>query len=98
MSVKQSDGGGGKPAADDDTGRSTRQLLIVHGNRHRPHASREMVDGILRCIHEFYYIGDQRRSLRPIPVRSSWIATIWFQSDNRQFSSLLILYCRTDVV
>jgi len=30
-------------------------------------------DGISRSIHEFYYIGDRRRSLRPIPIRSTWI-------------------------
>jgi len=47
------------------------------------------VDGICRRIHEFYYIGDWLRSLRPILIQSDPLesATIRFQSDNRPFSS-----------
>jgi len=52
------------------------------------------VDGICHCIYEFYYIGDRRGSFRPIRSDDSdppESATIQFQSDNRQFSSMYVV-------
>ena len=64
MSMKRSEGAGGKPAADDDTGSSTCLLLITACSRQHTSTTRFAADGgywtivfevedICRRIHEF---------------------------------------------